>query len=188
MKNTKSMFTIIIPITVIGIFFLQIEKRNHNLNELRQIEAYKEKANSKYVKLLDQFPVYRDSIYSIYIANFDRKHKIVYLQKDSISNVQKGSKFFLHIYPHDQTLLLKTSFLPFDFKGYFEKFTFNETDYFLASTDLPKFDINKINTGQYGFEGDNNINWKIDGLLTAEKIDKTLKENKEVNVYFKKKN
>ena len=188
MKNTKSMFTIIIPITIIGIVFLQIEKRNNNLNELRQIEAYKEKANSKYVKLLDQFPVFRDSTYSIYIANFNRKHKIVYLQKDSISNVQKGSKFFLHIYPHDQTLLLKTSFLPFDFKGYFEKFTFNETDYFLASTDLPKFDINKINTGQYGFEGDNNINWKIDGLLTAEKIDKTLKENKEVNVYFKKKN
>jgi len=185
MKNRKLLLTIIFLITVIVIIVLQIEKRNNSLVERSRIEIYKKKANSKYVKLLEQFPIYRDSVYAIYIANFNGNHEIVYLLKDSVSKVQRGSKFFLHIYPKDQTLLFESNFLPFDFKSNFEEFIFNEKKYFLASTNLPKIEINKINTGQYGFVGDNNINWEINGLFTAEKIEKILKMNKELKQFKK---
>lgn len=163
------------------IIFFQIQKKNEYIKEKKEMVEAKEKANSKYVKLIDQIPVYEDSIYKIYISRFGEDTKIVFLKKDSISEVQRKSKFFLHIYPQDPSLFINSNskMLPFDFNNNASTFTFKKMKYFVSSANLPDFAIDKINTGQYGYEGNNKINWEITSLLTAKSIAETLKINKE---------
>lgn len=163
------------------IIFFQIQKRNKYINENREMVEAKEMANSKYVKLLDQLPVYHDSIYKIYISNFKEKSEIVFLRKDSLTKIQEKSKFFLHLYPKDTRFLsdTKSKLLAFDFDNNVSIFVFDETKYFVSSSPLPDFVIDKINTGQYGYEGNNEINWCIDKILIKESIKSVLSHNKE---------
>lgn len=176
-KRTPLLFLSLLSV----IIFFQIQKRNKYIKEKREMIEAKEMANSKYVKLLDYIPVYQDSTYKIYISRFGEDTKIVYLKKDSISEVQRKSKFFLHIYPKDKGLLGENEFgnLSYDFKNNVRSFNFDNTNYFISETNLPKIKINKINTGQYGYEGNNKINWEVTSLLTAKSIKETLIINKE---------
>lgn len=57
----------------------------------------------------------------------------------------------------------------------------------MSSSPLPNFAINKINTGQYDYEGNNEINWELTYLLTAKHISEILKVNMEENHNFQKK-
>lgn len=163
------------------IIFFQIQKRNKYIKEKREMIEAKEMANSKYVKLIDYIPVYQDSTYKIYISRFGEDTKIVYLKKDSISEVQRKSKFFLHIYPKDKGLLGENEFgnLSYDFKNNVRSFNFDNTNYFISETNLPKIKINKINTGQYAFNGNSEINWSISSIIEAETVRKNLEFNKE---------
>lgn len=138
-------------------------------------------ANSPYVKLLEQLPIYRDSSYYIYLANINSEPKIIFLKKDSISEKQRKSKFFLHIYPNDKTLLGENKFgnLAYEFNNNVKSFSFKENVYFVSSANLPNIKINKINAGQYGFKGNGNINWSINSLIEALSIKRTLEVNKE---------
>lgn len=179
-KRTPLLFLSLLSV----IIFFQIQKRNKYIKEKREMIEAKEMANSKYVKLLDYIPVYQDSIYKIYISRFGEDTKIVYLKKDSISEVQRKSKFFLHIYPQAPSVFKNSNskMLPFNFNNNTSTFTFKKMKYFVSSANLPDFAIDKINTGQYGYEGNNKINWEITSLLTAKSIKETLKINKEKGI------
>ncbi|MGY3795212.1 hypothetical protein [uncultured Aquimarina sp.] len=145
--------------------------------EKREKEVVKPKL-SPYVKLLEKTPIYNDSIYSIYITSINNKDKIYYVKKGELSEVQKNSKFFLHVYPVDKSLLKeKTSNLAFDFKNNAVKFMFNNEVYYVSQTDVPDLYIDKINTGQYGYNGDPAINWRIKSILRSKKILPIIKQN-----------
>lgn len=177
----KKIFAVVFLSFVIVIVLLQIQKRTQYSKDIEKKTEAQLKSKSEFVKLLDQIPIYRDSTFKIYIARFDTVNKIVFLKKDSITEIQKGSNFFLHIYPLDEELLKDTNsnFLAFDFKNDNTIFTFRDTKYFISSTDLPDFEINKINTGQYGFDGNNDITWQVESILKNEDICKILEYNKE---------
>ena len=182
----KSGFIILFGLLMTIIFF-QIQKKNEYIKEKKEEKEAIEQANSEFVKLLGQRPIYRDSIYKIYIARFGEHNTIVFLRKDSISEVQKESRFFLHLYPRDKTLLgeSESKSPSFDFKNNVSSFTFKQSKYFVSSTNLPDIMIGKINVGQYGFRGDSKITWQISSLLNAGSIEEILKINKEENNIFK---
>jgi len=125
---------------------------------------------SPYAQLLEKTPVYKDSIYAIYLTTMSGVDKIIYLKEGELTSVQEESKFFLHIYPTDKELLgeTKTSSLIYDFKNNASEFSHLGTGYHVSETDLPEIDIDKINTGQYGYQGDSSINWRISKILTTE--------------------
>ncbi|WP_438426166.1 hypothetical protein [Aquimarina macrocephali] len=171
-----------------AIIFFQVQKKNQYKKDIEENTRAKELANSEFVKLLDQRPIYGDSIYKIYIAKFGEHTKIVFLRKGSISEIQKESRFFLHLYPRDKTLLgeSESKSPSFDFKNNVSSFTFKQSKYFVSSTNLPDIMIDKINVGQYGYRGDSKITWQISSLLSAESIEEILKINKEENNIFKR--
>lgn len=179
--NNKLIVRLIGAIVIIVLLFFQFKKRANDLRIINEKKNLIEKENFSYVKLLDQLPIYRDSVYKIYIANIEGDCKIIFLKKDSISEVQKKSKFFLHIYPQKDSLLIdsKSKLLAFDFYNNVSEFNYNQEKYFISSTTLPNFLIEKINTGQYGYEGDFAISWEIKDLLYLKSIKENLKFNKE---------
>ena len=144
-------YKILIAFSVIILFF-QIRKRNAQLVLIENHRDAIAKANSPYVKLLNQFPVYRDSIFSIYISKIEDKNKIIFVAKDSLTEVQKESDFFVHIYPKNKNLL-KITLITWHLilKNNTSSFVFWENKYFYAETNLPNFTIEKINLGQYNY-------------------------------------
>lgn len=164
----------VILFSVLIIVIFQIYKKLPGENKFNSHKA----KITEYDKLLYYYPVYKDSIYYIYITKITGVPKIIYLNKDSISDMQRNSKFFLHLYPKDSSLLKDNqSFLAFDFKNNVSKYNLKGRQVYISEQQLPKFKIKKINTGQYGYDGDPKINWRIQELINAEDIDKNLKGN-----------
>ncbi len=181
-KNFKKFYWVI-PIVVLLIF--QLNKRNTQIKDREVQVQLLEQTNSPYAKLLNQLPIYRDSVYNIYIANIQGSNKIVFIKKDSLSDVQRRSKFFIHIYPRDHGILAaQADHVAFNFKNNIKVFRYKGVQYFVSDTELPPYIIEKLNAGQYGYKGNNDINWKISGLLLGEKIGKILKENNEYTPIF----
>ena len=143
------------------------------------------KTGSEYSKLLAQRGVYSDSVYKIFIANFDGKKEIVFLKKGTLTDMQQESKFFVHLYPKNQKDLLgKANHNPINFESNFTSFDYEGQLYHVAHTELPDYVIEKLNLGQYSFRGDNSINYKIQKLIIGTEIARVLKENKEeMNIF-----
>jgi hypothetical protein len=170
--------TILIALGVLVIIFFQIKKKI-NTTEI------KKESISEYDILLDHQPVYKDSVYYIYISKIHEIPKIIYLKKTSINDVQRESKFFVHVYPKDSTLLKENqNLLAFDFKNNVKEYTLRGKKVFISELVLPDIGMKVINTGQYGFRGNNDINWRISTLLTAKMIRKNLLINDEEGIYF----
>lgn len=167
-------------IIICTIIVLQLIKRSNLIQVNTIIETEKLNSNSPYVHLLKKIPIYRDSLYNIYVSKINDDSKIIYLKRDSLSHRVKSSKFFLHIYPIDKNLLDSGSTnLAFDFKSNFTSFRYFEKTYFVAETNLPTFKINKINTGQYAYLGDNTINWQVENIIDLKTIQGVLSHNKQ---------
>ena len=132
-------------------------------------------------KLLGLKPVYKDSVYSIFITTISKHDKILFLATGKISDVQKESKFFMHVYPKDKSLLgeNKSGNLNYDFKSNFKLFNHLGKDYYIAETSLPQIDIDKINFGQYGFRGNKSITWSVKPVLKSKSMQTLLDENGE---------
>lgn len=185
MPSKKQLLKIVIPILLLVILVLQINKRNTQLNLLKQKEQAILNANSNYAKLLSQRSIYRDSIYKIFVANIEGKKEIVFLKKGTLTDLQKESKFFVHLYPKNQKDLLgKANHNPINFESNFTSFDYEGQLYHVAHTELPDYVIEKLNLGQYSFRGDNSINYKIQKLIIGTEIARVLKENKEeMNIF-----
>ncbi|WP_276389064.1 acyltransferase family protein [Eudoraea chungangensis] len=167
-------------IPIVAIIILQLNKRNADVQgQAREIQLQKE-TNSPYVKLLNQLPVYRDSVYKIYIAEINSKNKIIFMRDGLLSDQQKNSKFFIHIYPKDTTLLPgQIKHFALDFHNKVTELSYKGETYFISDQELPSYIIYKLNAGQYGYNGDNSINWQIEDLIMGKKIGKVLSENRE---------
>lgn len=170
--NAKLVIRFASFILVMLLFYFQLVKRNNKLLLINEKDHQIEMANSPYVKVLSQLPVYRDTIYRIYIANIEGNNEIIFLKKDSISEVQKRSKFFFHVYPQNEAILIKskTKMLTYDFKNNAKEFTYNKEKYYVSSAVLPSFHIKKINVGQYAFNGNSKINWRVNKIITSQKV------------------
>lgn len=176
LRNKKSYVLIFLVTVVIYIFQIKKSKRFSKNGIIDNTSA---QITSEYDKLLTYYPVYKDSIYYIYVATISEAPKIIYLKKN-INTVQKESKFFVHIYPKDSSLLKQNQgFLSFDFKNNVTEYNLKGRNVFISERELPKIGIKKINTGQYGFRGNSEISWRITQLLTAESIKKNILENEE---------
>jgi len=169
-----------------AIIVLQIIKRRNLIKANTIVETEKLNSNSPYVHLLEILPVYRDSLYTIYVSKINEKNKIIYLANHSLSSRMRESKFFLHIYPQDKNLLDSTlTNIAFDFNSNFTSFQYFKKKYFVAETNLPNFKINKINTGQYGYQGDNAINWQVENIINLKRIQDVLNHNKQkIKVFY----
>lgn len=168
------------------LFVFQIKKRNSQIEFRNQEQQVIINSSSEYAKLLKQRSIYRDSIYRIYITNINDSKELVFLKKDSLTNRERESKFFVHLYPKDaKDLLGSTNHNPINFESNFISFNFNEQVYHVAHTKLPTYEIEKLNLGQYSFRGDNSINYKIKKLILGTNVAKILKENKESINNFK---
>lgn len=186
MPSKKQKIKIVVSICLLVILALQINKRNTQLNLLKQKEQAIINANSKYAKLLGQRSIYRDSVYKIYIANINDTNKIIFLKEGDLTSIRRKSKFFVHVYPVNKDLLNSVSnHIPLNFESNFQSIVFDGKTYHFASQNLPEFQISKLNLGQYGFEGDNQINWKIRDLLLESEIAFILNENDEEMSIFK---
>ena len=180
MQKNKFLTVTLLLVLVLCIGILQLFKRQSQIESIKQRLELIEESGSPYAKLINQLPIYRDSIYSVYVTKILLEDKIVFLKKGSISKKQKESSFFVHLYPKDKSKLKEgTSHIPKNFKNNMTSFLYENEVYFVSKTKLPSIKISKLNLGQYGFRGDNSISWKIPELLTEEKIGKILKENKE---------
>ena len=181
--NKKCIQNISLLLIALVIMFFQIKKtykfsKNENPNETAYVI-------SDYDVLLDYFPVYKDSIYNIYIATISNIPKIIFLKKKKINSRQKESKFFVHIYPKNDSLLTANqSFIGFDFKNNTKEYNLRGKKVYISELALPKINIKKINTGQYGFRGDLEISWIVEKILTSEEIRKNLYANNEKGIYF----
>ncbi|WP_157483712.1 hypothetical protein [Maribacter hydrothermalis] len=176
----------ILPIILVLLLFFQIRKRNEQIEQRNNKQEAINSSNSVYAKLLNQRSIYRDSVYSIYIAVINDSAELIFLKRDTLNNIQRQSKFFVHLYPKDKKDLLgKTNLNAIDFKSNFSSFTINGRLFNVAHTKLPDYDIEKLNLGQYGFNGNNDVNYKISHLIDGEKVATILKENKETIENFK---
>lgn len=185
MPSKKQLLKIVIPILLLIILALQINKRNTQLHLRKQKEQAILNANSNYAKLLSQRSIYRDSVYKIFVANFDGKKEIVFLKKGTLTNMQQESKLFVHLYPKNQKDLLgKANHNPINFDSNFTSFDYDGQLYHVAHTELPDYVIEKLNLGQYAYRGDNSINYKIQKLILGKDIAKILKQNNESMINF----
>tara|TARA_B110000114_G_scaffold173855_1_gene201822 strand:- start:2580 stop:3146 length:567 start_codon:yes stop_codon:yes gene_type:complete len=184
MGAKNKLIKLIFFIGVFLIFFFQIEKKRASFKKDIYLNN-KSQEITDYKKLLELFPVYKDSIYYIYIAKINNHPKIIYLKKSTINEVQKESKFFVHIYPKDRSVLNRNqNFLSFDFKNNVKEYDLKGRKVFISELDLPQIAIKKINTGQYGFRGrSSEISWRIEKTLTFQEIKKNLNANKEKEIY-----
>lgn len=170
---------VVIALTVL-VMLLQLNKRNTQKILAQKREIALKLTNNHLSKVLFQLPIYRDSVYKVFIIKFKSQNKIIFLKKGEISEKQKGSSFFVHIYPKDKKKLKNgLNHIPNNFKNNVTSFLYKNEEYFISETNLPEIKISKLNLGQFGFRGGNGINWKIPKLLTQKKIGKILKDNKE---------
>ena len=187
MAISKKHLKIIVPLillVLLGIF--QIQKRNTQKEALAQRELALKAANNPFSKVLFQLPIYRDSVYKVYLVKMGSASKIVFLKKGAVSQKQEESSFFVHIYPKDESNLEKgMSHIPNNFKNNVTSFFYNSKAYFFSETTLPEIKISKLNLGQFGFRGDNSLSWKTTELITDKKMDRIVKENKEEIQLFK---
>ncbi|MDT0554156.1 hypothetical protein [Urechidicola vernalis] len=183
-KHTIKLIKIITLFTIGLIVFAQCKKRSAQSIKTEKESLIKKEANSEYVYLLDKQPVYRDSIYNIYISEINSDTEIIFIKSDTLSEKQRKSKFFVHVYPADKNELDEgMNFIGLDFKNNSQQFIYNGRKYFVSSTTLPYINIDKINVGQYAFNGDSSINWRIKELLKRESVLKILDVNKE-NIFM----
>lgn len=139
--------------------------------------------SQEYLKFINLSPVYKDSTFNIYISQVESSNKIIFFKKDGISDRQLRSKFFLHIYPKDHRLLGEgQNLLTYDFRPKFFQCDLNGIKVYIAECDLPNIDINKINIGQYGYLGNNEISWRISAVLKSRHINEILQKNKESGI------
>lgn len=112
MRKNKNYYIVALVLIIIIIF--QINKKNKAIaNDKVKVDNI-----SDYDELIDLVPIYKDETYYVYIAKILNIPKILYLRRNNISQIQKESKFFVHLYPKDTTLLKDNqNFLAFDFKN-----------------------------------------------------------------------
>jgi hypothetical protein len=178
--SKKQLIRIVLPVILVLLFFFQIKKRNSQIAIFEKRETALKLTNSPFSKVLFQLPIYRDSVYRIYITKINKINKLVFLAKGNVTEKQRESSFFVHIYPKNKKKLTEgINHIPYNFKNNVTSFLYNNEMYFVSQTNLPDLKISKLNLGQFGFRGDNNISWHVSDLLTEEKIGKILKENKE---------
>lgn len=110
MRKNKNYYIVALVLIIIIIF--QINKKNKAIaNDKVKVDNI-----SDYDELIDLVPIYKDETYYVYIAKILNIPKILYLSRNNISQIQKESKFFVHLYPKDTTLLKDNqNFLAFDY-------------------------------------------------------------------------
>src|SRR5690606_10106208 len=146
---------------LVVIITLQVNKRSQELANREYIKDQIRKAQTEYGKLLTQRSVYRDSVYKVYIANIKHEKQLIFLKADELSNLRKESRFFVHLYPNDSSLLKdNVDHIALDFNNNAQKFEVAGKQYFASYTILPEIGIKKLNLGQYGYRGNNEINWR----------------------------
>lgn len=178
--SKKQLIRVILPIFLVVLLVLQIQKRNEQRTERQKRELALKATNNELSKVLFQLPIYRDTVYSVFLVHIRSNNKIVFLRKGNLSERQRESSFFVHIYPKDKNILEKgTSHIPNNFKNNVTSFFYNGEQYFVSETSLPQIKISKLNLGQFGFRGDNSVSWKTSELLKDIDMGRILKENKE---------
>jgi len=160
-------FLIVFFVFITGVLFTM---KNQNFKTDSQIllgiDRLKKLENKSYLKFIDQRPIYKDSMYEIYIDQNEGVKKIIYLKKEIVSDKEIDSKFFLHVYPEDRTILKNgDNFLGFDFKNNVKVIEKDNQKYFISETILPNINMKLINTGLYGYKGNGQIYWQIKELL-----------------------
>ncbi|MGO4919926.1 hypothetical protein [Maribacter spongiicola] len=186
MTSKKQLIRIILSIILVLLFVFQIKKRNKQIKERNNLQQEIQNSSSPYAKLLNQRSIYRDSTYSVYVALINTNKELVILKRDSLNNMQRKSKFFVHLYPKDiKNIESSANHNAIDFNSNFSSFVINDHLYNVAHTILPDYEIEKLNLGQYGYKGNNNVNYKISQLIDGRKVAIILKENKESIENFK---
>jgi len=178
MINKFILKTVRIFLIALSVSFLSSCKNETKKAPVEEVKVEKPEV-SPYAQILEKTPVYKDSVYSIYITTILGKDKIVYLREGTESSIRQESKFFVHVYPTDKELLgeKKQGNLGFDFKNNSKKMNLGGLDYYISETDLPEIDIDKINTGQYGYRGDGSINWSITKVLKTDLMQPIIEQN-----------
>lgn len=178
--SKKLQIRAILTSLLVMLFVLQIQKRNKQIAIVQKRERALKATSSPFSKVLFQLPIYKDSVYRVYITKIDSATKLVFLKEGVLLEKQKESSFFVHIYPKDKEKLTGAiNHIPNNFKNNVTSFIYENEEYFFSEINLPEIKISKLNLGQYGFRGDNSIDWKIPKLLTEKKIAKILDNNKE---------
>jgi len=168
------------------ILVLQAKKRNRQITQRETFKQALEAAKTPYSKLLAQRSVYRDSVYQVYIAKINGQQQLIFMCKGELRPVQKESKFFVHLYPKDKNELKgKANHNSYNFENRPKQFMVGNEIYFYSTMQLPDFEIEKMNLGQYGFQGNNEINWRIKALLIGTDIAEILDQNDEAMAIFK---
>lgn len=171
----------IIAFIAIGMLcFFQVQKRNAQRNLIQERQLALKAANHPLSKVVFQLPIYRDTVYRVYLVKETSKNKLVFLKKGCITDKQRESSFFVHIYPKDKKKLDEgINHIPNNFKNNVTSFVFNSENYYVSETDMPDLKISKLNLGQFGFRGDNSVSWQTSSLLDHEHMQRIVKENKE---------
>lgn len=186
-NRTKALKWVVLALILIVIALLQINYRNFKANEENELRLALEMTFSPYSKILLELPVHRDSLYNIYITNVNQKPHIIFFAPNGMTDVQLRSKFFVHVYPSDKKFLPQgENLMAFDFKKPVDSFVFRKKTYFFFAKELPEIQMHKINLGQYGYLGDNRVNWKIPEPITNEKIARVLYDNGEKIPFFER--
>ena len=183
--TSKLYFKPLLIIILTVILTLQLNKRNMLLKAKEKQEIMMLNTGTEYSKILAQRSIYRDSTYKIFIAKIDGKKELIFLKKGALTDMQRQSKFFVHLYPmYKKDLLGKANHNPINFEANFTSFEYDSDLYYVAHTQLPNYVIEKLNLGQYSYRGDNSINYKIEKLVLGTEIAKILRENKEsINIF-----
>lgn len=180
--NEKSTYIVVVlcVLVVMVIVLKDYSSKEENIEAVQV--AVKRPANNSYLELLNKAAVYKDSICEIYIEELEGANRIIYLKRDTISEKEIESKYFLHVYPANKTLLKNgDNFLGLDFKNNVIEIEKDNQKYFFSDAILPNIKISAINTGLYGYKGNNSIYWQIENLLKPDSF------NKETDVQLKQK-
>jgi hypothetical protein len=185
-STSKLNFKYLLIIISTAILILQLNKRNLQLETKEKQQVMMLNTGTEYSKLLTQRSVFSDSIYKIFIAKIDGKKEIIFLKIGTLTEMQRQSKFFVHLYPkYKKDLLGKANHNPINFDANFTSFDYDGQLYNVAHTKLPDYEIEKLNLGQFGYNGNNDVNYKISHLIDGKKVATILKENKETIENFK---
>ncbi|MEL7271429.1 MAG: acyltransferase [Bacteroidota bacterium] len=173
-------------LSIAFILVFQANRRSQQIEQQKLLEKQLGMAQTPYSRILTHRSVYRDSVYRVYIANIKNVNMLIFLATDSLTQMQKESNFFVHLYPKNKELLEKdNTHLNLNFENLPQQFEVGNKKYFYSSRTLPDLEVEKLNLGQYGFQGNNGINWKTNKLLLAEDIARILKDNDEEMPIFK---
>lgn len=177
--SNKTSRTIVL-LLIAALCFFQVQKRNIQKKILEEKHQALKATNHPLSKVLFQLPIYRDTVYKVYLVNTNAQNKLVFLRKGNLTNKQRESSFFVHIYPKNKKRLDNgINHIPNNFKNNVTSFVFNNENYFVSETSLPNIKISKLNLGQFGFRGDNSVSWKTSSLIEDEDMQRIVKENKE---------